>query len=168
MMTLGRMIIAGFSILGNRAKAVSMKSPTKIANRVVGLLVLAVVLLVEAYSVHVALEKNGCGFQDSALDFLFCNAFIIVMGLLVPIWAVLAPFGIILFGFAMPIASVRLIWSVMDNQNQERGFSFVLGTGLAIASYFYISSLLVFTAELLVDLWKHVAEMFTWFMSSII
>jgi hypothetical protein len=89
------------------------------------------------------------------------------MAVLAPLWAVLMPAGILFFGLAMPIVSAKLLWSVLDEKEQERGYSFCLGGGLAVASYLYISRLLPFTVELIVDLWSHVPKMFNWYGSLI-
>jgi len=100
-------------------------------------------------------------------DYLGCNAFILIVAIVAPLWAVLMPAGILFFGVAMPIASAKLLWSVVNEKEQERGYNFWLGGGLAVASYFYITLLLPFTIEWLVDLWSHAPKMFNWYSSLI-
>jgi hypothetical protein len=127
----------------------------------------AAIGLVEVYSVGAVFDSGGCDIQDSVFDYLGCNGFLIFMAVLAPLWAVLMPAGILFFGLAMPIASAKLLWSVLNEKEQERGYSFCLGGGLAVASYLYISRLLPFTVELIVDLWSHVPKMFNWYGSLI-
>ena len=144
-----------------------MKKAAEVSLLLIRFLPVVAIGLIEIYSVGAAFHSGGCDIQDSIFDYLGCNAFLIVMALLAPLWAILMPAGILFFGLAMPIASAKLLWSVMDENEQERGYSFWLGGGLAVASYFYITQLLPFTVDLLVDLWSHVPKIFNWYGSLI-
>ena len=144
-----------------------MKKATEVSLLLMRCLPVVAIGLVEVYSVGTAFGSGGCDIQDSIFDYVGCNAFILVIALLAPLWAVLMPAGILFFGLAMPVASAKLLWSVMDEKEQEKGYSFWLGGGLAVASYFYITRLLPFTIELIVELWSHVPKLFNWYWSLI-
>ena len=144
-----------------------MKKATEVSLLLIRCLPVAAIGLVEVYSVGSAFNSSGCDIQDSMFDYLGCNAFLIIMALLAPFWAMLMPAGILFFRLAMPIASAKMLWSAMDEKEQEKGYLLCIGSGLAVASYFYITRLLPLTVDLLVELWRHVPKMFYWYGSLI-
>ena len=98
-----------------------MKKAIEASLLLIRCLPVVVIGLVEIYSVGKALNSSGCDFPESIFSYLGCNAFLIVMALLAPFWAMLMPAGILFFGLAMPIASAKLLWSVTDEKEQEKG-----------------------------------------------
>ena len=78
--------------------------------------IVAVIVAIEVYSVHAALDGNSCGYRDSMLDYLACNAFLIALGLVLPLWIALAPLAFLFFGVAVPIALISFIYSYLRNK----------------------------------------------------
>ena len=134
-------------------------------SRLLVLLMLSLFWVVEIYSISFAIGNSDCGLSGGLFEDLFCFAVILFIGVMSPLYALLLPIGLLFFGLAMPIASANLLWSAYTKDDGEQGFSFLLGAGLAVASYFFITKLLIIPFEWTLELWGHIPLIFYWLKS---
>ena len=97
-------------------------------------LVVFVIVAIEAYSVHAALDGNSCGYRESMLDRLGCTAFLVGLGLIIPPWLIVAPFIFSFFGVVVPLAALWFLSSAVINQSEDRGFDFFIAIFAALVT----------------------------------
>ena len=103
-----------------------------------------VLVLVFGYSITSAFNGNPCGYHDGGfLSYLVCNAFVLVFALLAPLYMVLWPIILLMFGVAMPLAGTNFIYRVIFRNEDEKLWEFSLGCILLTASYFYMTKVAI-------------------------
>ena len=106
--------------------------------RSLGIFLICIFLIAEYYSISSAFSDGLQEFSDDGLGtFIIGNLFLLFFALAAPLWTIMFPLIVLVFGIILPVGGITLIYDFIFKQDDKS--SLILGLGLCFVGYFYTS-----------------------------
>ena len=104
--------------------------------RSLGIFLICIFLIAEYYSISSAFSDGLQEFSDDGLGtFIIGNLFLLFFALAAPLWTIMFPLIVLVFGIILPVGGITLIYDFIFKQDDKS--SLILGLGLCFFGYFY-------------------------------
>lgn len=108
----------------------------KLMAKFIGIILVCIFLIAEYYSISSTFSDGLQEFYDDGLGtFITGNLFLLFFALAAPLWTIMFPLIVLVFGIILPVGGITLIYDFIFKQDNES--SLILGLGLCFVGYFY-------------------------------
>ena len=104
--------------------------------RSLGIILVCIFLIAEYYSISSFFKGGLQEFSDDGLGTIIIgNLFLLFFALAAPLWTIMFPLIVLVFGIILPVGGITLIYDFIFKQ--ENKSSLILGLVLCFFAYFY-------------------------------
>ena len=108
----------------------------KLMAKFIGIILVCIFLIAEYYSISSTFSDGLQEFSDDGLGtFIIGNLFLLFFALAAPLWTIMFPLIVLVFGIILPVGGITLIYDFIFKQ--ENKSSLILGLVLCFFAYFY-------------------------------